>query len=217
LLTEIGYADALIARELPDGQLQLIDGHLRADATPNDDVPVLVLDVSEEEADKLLATLDPLAAMAEADTGRLQALLQSVRSDDAAVQELLRRTAGERLWRILHPQQVEEVEVAPERADELKAQWGTEPGQLWKIEEHRLLCGDCLDRAAVERLWSYPGAERIRLIWTDAPYGVDYASKTAWMHRHGAQTERRPTALESPATHFVTGVTAVTPVTARRR
>jgi len=29
LLTEIGYADALIARELPDGQLQLIDEHLR--------------------------------------------------------------------------------------------------------------------------------------------------------------------------------------------
>jgi len=27
LLNEIGYADALIARELPDGQLQLIDGH----------------------------------------------------------------------------------------------------------------------------------------------------------------------------------------------
>src|SRR5437879_5041884 len=31
LLTEVGYADALIARELPDGRLQLIDGHLRAD------------------------------------------------------------------------------------------------------------------------------------------------------------------------------------------
>jgi hypothetical protein len=29
---------------------------------------VLVLDVTEEEADKLLLTLDPLAAMAEADT-----------------------------------------------------------------------------------------------------------------------------------------------------
>src|SRR5437879_2420739 len=30
LLSEIGYADALIARELPDGSLELIDGHLRA-------------------------------------------------------------------------------------------------------------------------------------------------------------------------------------------
>jgi hypothetical protein len=28
LLAEIGYADALLARELPDGKLLLIDGHL---------------------------------------------------------------------------------------------------------------------------------------------------------------------------------------------
>jgi hypothetical protein len=67
LLSEIGYADALIARELPDGKLLLIDGHLRADITPDNEVPVLVLDVTEEEADKLLATLDPLSAMAETD------------------------------------------------------------------------------------------------------------------------------------------------------
>ena len=73
LLTEIGYADAVIAGELTDGQLQLIDGHLRAETTPDEKVPikvpVLLLDVTEVEADKLLLTLDPLSAMAEADTG----------------------------------------------------------------------------------------------------------------------------------------------------
>ena len=51
-----------------------------------------------------------------------------------------------KLWRILHPQEVEEVSFAPERADELKVQWGTEHGQLWKIEKHRLICGDCRTR-----------------------------------------------------------------------
>jgi DNA modification methylase len=191
LLSEIGYADALIARELPDGRLQLIDGHLRAETTPSEEVPVLVLDVTEEEAEKLLLTLDPLAAMAEADAGRLQALLTTVRSDDEAVQELLRRTAGERLWRILHPQEVDEVAVASERADELKAKWGTEHGQLWKIGEHRVICGDCSDDAVIGQLWSNGNAPRLRMVWTDAPYGVDYAAKTAWMQRHGAQTERR--------------------------
>src|SRR5439155_5146083 len=59
LLAELGYCDALLARELPDGQLQLIDGHLRCDTTPDMEVPVLVLDVTEAEADKLLVTLDP--------------------------------------------------------------------------------------------------------------------------------------------------------------
>jgi hypothetical protein len=51
LFAEIGYADALLARELPDGRLMTIDGHLRAQTTPNMEVPVLVLDVTEEEAD----------------------------------------------------------------------------------------------------------------------------------------------------------------------
>jgi len=35
LLAEVGYAGALLARELPDGKLQLIDGHLRAETTPS--------------------------------------------------------------------------------------------------------------------------------------------------------------------------------------
>ena len=47
VLQEIGYADALLARLLPDGRLMLIDGHLRAETTPDQLVPVLVLDVDE--------------------------------------------------------------------------------------------------------------------------------------------------------------------------
>src|SRR6516162_4007244 len=67
LLAELGYCDATIARELPDGRVQLIDGHLRCEITPDMEVPVLILDVTEAEADKLLVTLDPLASLAQAD------------------------------------------------------------------------------------------------------------------------------------------------------
>src|SRR5271155_117019 len=76
LLIEVGYADALLTRELPNGQLQIVNGHLRPATTPDCLVPALVLDVSEAEADKILATLDPLAALAEPDAERLKALLQ---------------------------------------------------------------------------------------------------------------------------------------------
>jgi hypothetical protein len=77
VLAEIGYAGALLARELDDGRLELIDGHLRAETTPDSLVPVLVLDVNEEEAVKVLLTHDPLSAMAEADAERLGELLDT--------------------------------------------------------------------------------------------------------------------------------------------
>ncbi len=89
VLAEIGYADALLARELPDGSLELIDGHLRAETTPEQAVPVLVLDLDEREAAKLMALHDPLAGMAEADDALLAELLDRVETDNDAVQALL--------------------------------------------------------------------------------------------------------------------------------
>jgi ParB-like chromosome segregation protein Spo0J len=89
LLAEVGYADALLVRELPDGELMLIDGHLRAETTPDAIVPVLVLDVDEEEAGKILLTLDPLAAMATTDSEQLQRLLSEVETENNAVRTLI--------------------------------------------------------------------------------------------------------------------------------
>jgi hypothetical protein len=96
-------------------------------------VPVLVLDVTEAEADKLLLTIDPLAAMALADRDQVMALLETVRTDS-------------------------------------------------QIGVHRVLCADCRDQAAVRRLWGDNGP-RLRMIWTDPPYGVDYAAKNAYLNR----------------------------------
>ena len=90
VLKEVGIAGALLAyrSERQGGALVVIDGHLRKDAAPTK-WPVLVLDVNDEEADYLLATHDPLAAMATADAGALDALLSSVQSGEAAVQAML--------------------------------------------------------------------------------------------------------------------------------
>ena len=94
VLAEIGYAGALLARELPDGSLELIDGHLRAETTPDVEVPVLVLDLDEQEAAKLLALHDPLAGMAEANDEVLAELLAQVETENDAVQSLLDRMLG---------------------------------------------------------------------------------------------------------------------------
>ena len=93
VLAEIGYVDALLVRELSDGSLQLVDGHLRAETTPDAQVPVLVLDVSEQEADKLLATLDPLAALAGRNQQSLDELLATVQTNSEAVQAMLDQLA----------------------------------------------------------------------------------------------------------------------------
>lgn len=95
ILAEIGYADALLARELPDGKLMLLDGHLRAETTPEQEVPVLVLDLTEEEGDKLLATLDPLASLAEQDDEKLAALLEGIETSNEALQSMLDDMMGE--------------------------------------------------------------------------------------------------------------------------
>lgn len=88
ILAEVGYADALLARELPDGSLLLVDGHLRAETTPEQEVPVLVLDISEAEADKLLLSLDPLAALAETNAVALDALLREVDTGSEGLQAM---------------------------------------------------------------------------------------------------------------------------------
>lgn len=65
-------------------------------------------------------------------------------------------------------------------ADELAEKWGTAPGQLWILGEHRLLCGDSTNPADVARVMD---GHRARLFATDPPYLVDYDGTnhpTAW-------------------------------------
>jgi len=190
VLQRIGYAGAVLARRLPDGRLMLIDGHLRVATTPDALIPVLVLDVSEAEADEILATYDPIGAMAQANPERLQQLLESVRPPEESLQELLRLTAGPRLWENLHPLTLDEAEVSLEKADELKTKWGTVRGQLWECAPHMLLCDDSTKQAAVARLFDDTDL-RVRMIFADVPWGVDYSGKTQWINRHRGGNGRR--------------------------
>ncbi len=89
VLAEVGIASAVLARETPEGGLMLIDGHLRTETLHNAEIPVLVLDVSEEEADKILATFDPLGAMAESDADALRALLEDVETGSQELADML--------------------------------------------------------------------------------------------------------------------------------
>jgi len=93
VFAEVGIADAVLVRELADGSLMLIDGHLRAEEAGETELPVLILDVNEAEADKLLATFDPLSAMAEIDSERLDGLLRDLDTSSDAIRDLLSELA----------------------------------------------------------------------------------------------------------------------------
>lgn len=93
MLEEVGIAGAVIAYET-GGRLLLIDGHLRKDIMPDQEIPVLILDVDDEEAAKLLATIDPLGAMATASKERLAALLDGVEAKKEEVAKLLASIAS---------------------------------------------------------------------------------------------------------------------------
>ena len=46
-------------------------------------------------------------------------------------------------------------------------------GQIWKLGDHRLMCGDSTDRATVEALMD---GEKADMVFTDPPYGIAYSS-----------------------------------------
>jgi hypothetical protein len=110
-LERIGMADVLLAyeSERENGALTLIDGHARLEEQPEVAWPTVVLDVTDEEADLLLLTLDPMTQMAEADTAALDALL----ADNAGV-----GTAGlEDLLHSLRAQAKEQAKQLEEQAE----------------------------------------------------------------------------------------------------
>jgi hypothetical protein len=101
LYQEVGFARSLLAYELPDGRLKLIDGHLRRDIDPDMEVEVEVLDVSEDEARELLLSIDPLVAL-----GQMQEqLYERLRQTTATAQEDL-----EALWEETARRNEEEVQ-----------------------------------------------------------------------------------------------------------
>jgi len=61
-----------------------------------------------------------------------------------------------------------DAEPQIDRAAELNEKWQVKPQDLWRIGNHRLLCGDCTVREDVQRVM---GGEKWELLFTSPPYG----------------------------------------------
>jgi len=178
VLAEIGFADCVLVREV-DAGYELIDGHLRLDLMENQKVPALVLDVTEDEADKILLTLDPLAGMAGTDKDALSALASGFETSSDSLRALidsLKKEAGIKD----DGSEANDPEPQIDKAEELCAKWGVERGHIWELGRHRILCGDSTSEADVARLL---GDDVPLLMVTDPPYGIEYDA--SWRAKAG--------------------------------
>jgi len=94
LLGEVGWAGAVLYNEKSK---RLIDGHMRkrlADATPDQPIPVLIGSWDEPQEKEILATFDPLTAMATTSKAALDTLLADVQTSSKSIRDLLTPPAG---------------------------------------------------------------------------------------------------------------------------
>lgn len=89
VLDEVGWVQDIIVNQRTGN---VVDGHLRASLAISKGeatVPVVYVDLDEHEERLILATIDPLSAMAATDTEQLASLLADVTVTDAALQSML--------------------------------------------------------------------------------------------------------------------------------
>lgn len=89
VLKEVGWVQEVIINKITGC---LVDGHLRVSLAlerKEREIPVKYVELTESEEALVLATIDPVAAMAETDALALDALLRDVSTGEAAVQQML--------------------------------------------------------------------------------------------------------------------------------
>jgi hypothetical protein len=96
LLDAVGWVGRVIENQrtgnLVDGHMRIMQALKRGDETP---VPYDLVDLDPAEEALVLASIDPIGAMATTDKDKLAEVLNSISSDDGSVTELLQSIAKE--------------------------------------------------------------------------------------------------------------------------
>lgn len=180
-----GWAGVLMFNETTG---HLLDGHARKDLDPKSIVPVGLGNWTPEQERNILATLDPIGSMAEADTAMLKKLSEECLADLAKLpveeqvqfEDLLTSLPDfqQRVASAFDPshsiynQRLTAGKTDPDLIPEPPDEAQTKPGDLILLGRHRLLCGDAGDPAAYSRLLKDSGG-KVQLVITDPPYNVD--------------------------------------------
>jgi site-specific DNA-methyltransferase (adenine-specific) len=103
------------------------------------------------------------AELAEWDEAVLAKQLLELHDADFDIEAL-----GFEMPQVIEPEPLDEDEMPLEPEPKVKH------GDLWKLGEHLLICGDATEVGAYERLL---GDDQVDLVWTDPPYGVSYVGQ----------------------------------------
>lgn len=170
VLNEVGWVQNVIVNKttgnVVDGHARIEEALKRGDDTP---VPYVEVELTADEEQKILLTLDPISAMAAADKANLDALLKGVETQDAAVMAMIADMADKAGLDYGDSKPMADAEPQIDKAEELRVKWGVELGQLWQLGDHRLLCGDSTRAEDVARLM---GGEKADAVVTDPPYNM---------------------------------------------
>lgn len=138
-------------------------------------MPVTYVELSEDEERLVLATLDPLAAMAEAERDQLATLLAGLEPDDEALRALL-----DELGRDAGIESIRSGLIDPDDVPEVPKEATVKLGEMYALGVHRLLCGDATDVTSYDRLL---GSERADMAFTDPPWNVGIGQDSNPRHR----------------------------------
>lgn len=163
-----GFCDPIgVWHDLETGEPVIVEGHgrlLAAERLGMDKVPTISLDHLDDEARRAYVLVHNQTTMSSGfDLDMLQRELDKITGLDMSLFGF-------------EPASV--LEDIPETADDIPdvPEPRTQPGDLWAMGPHRLLCGDSTDPEALARLMDGTQAD---LLLTDPPYGVAYEGKTA--------------------------------------
>lgn len=163
-IADVGWAGALLYNERTK---RLIDGHARRDnAEPTELVPVLVGHWTPEQERRILATLDPITALAKPDPEALGKLLDGLTFDGEALAKLGQDLAREI---VLPAAAVVPGEVVEPEVPKAPRKPVTRKGDVWKLGRHLLTCGDCTQPGTWKRLGDNT-LEDDAVMLTDPPY-----------------------------------------------
>jgi len=171
-IRQFGFVQPVLARK-EDGAV--IGGHQRLVAARRlgyTTVPVTWLDISVEQAHLLNLALNKISASwDDALLARMLADLQATPDLDLSLSGFGEDEIADLLRNLETREKRERVESfdLDSALEEARRSPRAKLGDLWVLGDHRLVCGDSTDAAAVARLLD--GAQP-RLLATDPPYGV---------------------------------------------